>query len=43
MRKTLMFALSALLFVIMISSPTEASTLDGATPSSQPVCTDTSF
>lgn len=38
MRKTLAFALSALLFVIMISSPASAQTLDGVTPSAEQAC-----
>ena len=33
MRKTLVFALSALLFVIMISSPATAQTPDSVSPS----------
>lgn len=38
MRRTLAFAFSALLFVVMISTPAAASTPDGVTPSRESVC-----
>jgi hypothetical protein len=38
MRKTLVFAFSALMFFVLISSPAVASTPDGVTPSRETVC-----
>lgn len=38
MRKTLAFAFSAFLFVIMISSPATAQTLDSETPAQEQAC-----